>query len=112
MIFLATLLLAVIYAAFIGLGIPDSLFGTAWPAIYSDFNIPISFGSFVTVIISLGTIVSSLISAKIISKFGTSRVTAVSTLMTAAALLGFSVSPSIFFMCLFALWKYLNKCRN
>ena len=70
MIFLATLLLAVIYAAFIGLGIPDSLFGTAWPAIYSDFNIPISFGSFVTVIISLGTIVSSLISAKIISKFG------------------------------------------
>ena len=103
MIFLATLLLAVIYAAFIGLGIPDSLFGTAWPAIYSDFNIPISFGSFVTVIISLGTIVSSLISAKIISKFGTSRVTAVSTLMTAAALLGFSVSPSIFFMCLFAL---------
>ena len=43
---MASFLLFVIYVAFIGLGLPDSLFGTAWPAIYSDFNLPISYGSF------------------------------------------------------------------
>lgn len=57
---MTTLLLLVIYIAFIGLGIPDSLFGTAWPAIYTEFDLPISFASFVTVIISCGTIVSSM----------------------------------------------------
>lgn len=92
---MATLLLLVIYIAFIGLGIPDSLFGTAWPAIYTEFDLPISFASFVTVIISCGTIVSSMFSAKIINRFGTNKVSAFSTALTAVALLGFSVSGSL-----------------
>lgn len=99
---MATILLIVIYIAFIGLGIPDSLFGTAWPAIYTEFGLPISFASFVTVIISCGTIVSSMASAKVIGRFGTNRVSAFSTAMTAAALLGFSCSGSLIAMCLFA----------
>lgn len=99
---MATILLIVIYIAFIGLGIPDSLFGTAWPAIYTEFELPISFTSFVTVIISCGTIVSSMASARVIGRFGTNRVSAFSTAMTAAALLGFSCSGSLIAMCLFA----------
>lgn len=88
--------------AFIGLGIPDSLFGTAWPAIYSEFQLPISFASFVTVTISGGTIVSSMASARVIERFGTERVSAFSTAMTAAALLGFSCSGNLLMLCLFA----------
>lgn len=53
---MAVLLLLVIYIAFIGLGLPDSLFGTAWPAIYQDMGLPFSFGSFVTLITSCGTV--------------------------------------------------------
>lgn len=100
---MATFLLIVIYISFIGLGIPDSLFGTAWPAIYADFHLPISFASFVSIIISSGTIISSLISAKVISLFGTNRVSAFSTAMTALALLGFSVSANFLLLCLFAI---------
>lgn len=99
---MATLLLIVIYVAFIGLGIPDSLFGTAWPAIYSDFGLPISFGSFVTAIVSCGTIISSVISGSLIKKFGTNVVSAFSTLLTAVALIGFSFSPNIWCMCALA----------
>lgn len=100
---MATLLLIIIYTAFIGLGIPDSLFGTAWPAIYAEFDLPLSFGSFVTVIISCGTVLSSMFSARMIRRFGTNRVSAVSTLMTAAALLGFALSPNLWTMCIAAL---------
>lgn len=99
---MATFLLVVIYIAFIGLGIPDSLFGTAWPAIYSEFSLPISFGSFVTVIISCGTVISSLMSSKIINRFGTNKVSAFSTLLTALSLFGFSISPNIWTMCILA----------
>lgn len=99
---MATLLLIVIYIAFIGLGIPDSLFGTAWPAIYTEMDLPVSWASFVTVIVSGGTIVSSLLSARVINRFGTAAVTAVSTAMTALALFGFSVSGSMLWLCLFA----------
>lgn len=99
---MATILLIVIYIAFIGLGIPDSLFGTAWPAIYTEFGLPIAFASFVTVIISCGTIVSSMVSAKVIGTFGTDKVSAFSTAMTAVALLGFSCSENLAAMCLLA----------
>ena len=99
---MATLLLVVIYAAFIGLGIPDSLFGAAWPAISNEFSAPVSWANFVTLIISAGTVVSSLLSAKIISRFGTAAVTAGSTLMTAAALFGFSLSTNMLWLCLFS----------
>lgn len=99
---MATILLVIIYISFIGLGIPDSLFGTAWPAIYSEWTLPISFGSFVTVIISCGTIVFSLVSARVIARFGTNKVSAVSTLLTAVALIGFSLAPGLWAMCLLA----------
>ena len=100
---MATLLLVVIYISFIGLGIPDSLFGTAWPAIYKEFNMPIAAASYVTLLMSICTIISSLMSAWIINKYKTSWVTAVSTAMTAAGLLGFSQSGSMLWLCLFAI---------
>ena len=100
---MATALLIIIYIAFIGLGIPDSLFGTAWPAIYSEFELPISFGSFVTIIISCDTVLSSVISSKIISRLGTNKVSAYSTLLTALALLGFSFAPNLWVMCFWAI---------
>ena len=99
---MATILLIVIYIDFIGLGIPDSLFGAAWPAIYTEFGLPISYASFVTVIIYGGTVASSLLSAKVINRFGTAKVTAVSTALTAAGLLGFSFSGGLIWLCLFA----------
>lgn len=99
---MATILLIIIYIAFIGLGIPDSLLGAAWPAIYSELEVPISYASFISVIISCGTIISSMSSTRVISRFGTNKVTAFSTAMTAAALLGFSCSGNLWFLCLFA----------
>lgn len=99
---MATLLLFVIYISFIGLGIPDSLFGTAWPAIYAEFHLPISWASFVSVTICCGTVVSSMMSARVIRMLGTNKVAAVSTAMTAAALLGFSLSGNLLAMCLWA----------
>ena len=100
---MATLLLIVIYIAFIGLGIPDSLFGAAWPAIYTELDLPVSWANFVTMIISGGTIVSSLLSARLINRFGTAAITAVSTSLTAAALFGISTSGSMLWLCLFAI---------
>lgn len=99
---MALFLLFFIYIAFIGLGLPDSLFGTAWPAIYADFDLPISYGSFITSTVACGTILSSLMSARLIRRFGTDKVTAFSTLLTAIALIGFSFSPNLWFMVLLA----------
>lgn len=100
---MATILLIIIYTAFIGLGLPDSLFGTAWPAIYNELDLPLSLGSAVTIIITCGTIASSLFSSRVIAKYGTGKVTAVSTAMTAAALLGFSFSGSFLPLCFLAI---------
>ncbi len=100
---MATLLLIIIYITFIGLGIPDSIFGTAWPAIYREFHLPVSYAGFVTGIISGGTILSSLLSAKLIRRFGTAKITAFSTALTAGALLGFSQACHIVTLCLSAI---------
>lgn len=91
-------LLIVIYIAFIGLGVPDSLIGSAWPAIHTEMNIPVEAVSILTFIISGCTVLSSMFSAGILNKLGTAKVTAFSTAMTAAALFGFSVAPSFWFM--------------
>lgn len=96
------LLLFVIYVAFIGLGLPDSLFGVAWPAIYEDCAFPFSYGSFVTAIVYCGTVVASVFSARLIRIFGTYRITVLSTVLTAAALLAFSYSDSLVGFCLCA----------
>ena len=87
-------LLVVIYIAFIGLGVPDSLIGSAWPAIHTELYIPVEAVSFITFIISGCTVLSSMFSARILNKIGTSKVTAFSTAMTAAALFGFSFAKS------------------
>ena len=97
------ILLLVIYIAFIGLGLPDSLFGTAWPAIYADMGLPFSFGSFVTLITSCGTVFSSFRSDSLIHRWGTYRVTLVSTALTAIAILGMAWSGNFLFFCLCAL---------
>ena len=99
---MATILIFVIYIAFIGLGIPDSLFGAAWPAIYQEFNIPMDSGVLITFVISFGTFASSFFSARLINKFGTGPITVVSTMLTAIALLGFSLSGNLLYMCLFS----------
>ena len=99
---MATILAVVIFVSYISLGIPDSLFGAAWPAIYGEMSLPVSYANFITVIHATGTIVSSLSSAALIKKLGTSRVTFISTLLTAAALLSFSLSDNIVWLCLSA----------
>lgn len=99
---MATLLVLVIFIAYVGLGIPDSLFGTAWPAIYQEFNLPIATQSAVTILISSGTIFSSLMSGRLINRFGTGIVTAISTTITALALLGFAFSNHLVSLCLCA----------
>ena len=95
---MSTLLLIVIYIAFIGLGIPDSLLGSAWPAIYTELNLPVSYANFITMIISGGTITSSLFSANLIHRFGTASITAISTTVTAFALFGFSCSNNMLWL--------------
>lgn len=98
-----SLLLAIIYLAFISLGLPDSLLGSAWPVIQNDFSIPLSFAGIITMIISFGTIISSLLSDRVIRRFGTGLVSAVSVGLTAVALFGFSISGSFWVLCLFAI---------
>ena len=95
---MATILLVVIYIAFIGLGVPDSLIGSAWPAIHTQLNIPVEAVSILTFLISGCTVLSSMFSAKILNKLGTAKVTAFSTAMTALSLFGFSFVPSFLFM--------------
>lgn len=101
---MATLLLIVIFIDFIGLGIPDSLFGAAWPAINSDFGLPISAANAVTVTMTVCSIISSLMSAKLTEKFSTSKIAAVSTALTAVGLFGFSISKNIYMMFFFTLF--------
>lgn len=100
---MTTLLLIVIYIAFIGLGLPDSLFGTAWPAIYAEFGVPVSLASVVSLISCFGTFLSSLFSARLINRFGTGKVTAFCTLLTVAGLFGYSLSPGFLWMCFLAI---------
>lgn len=97
------LLLAVIYIAFISLGLPDSLLGSAWPTIHSSFNVPLSYMGMVSMIISGGTIVSGLMSERITKKFGTRAVTVVSIFLTAIAMLGFSKTTEFYQLCLWGI---------
>lgn len=99
---MATILLIFIYIFYIGLGIPDSLLGSAWPAIYGEFHVPVSYASIISAIISTGTVLSSLFSTRIIAKLGTAKVTALSTSLTAISLLGFSCSHNFLWLCLCA----------
>jgi len=100
---MVSILLAIIYLAFISLGLPDALLGAAWPTMCIEFRVPVSFAGIVSVIISAGTIVSSLMSDRMTRRFGTAKVTAFSVAMTALALFGFSVSGSYWMLLLWAI---------
>ena len=97
-----SLLLAIIYLSFISLGLPDSLLGSAWPVMRAELAAPLSFAGVISMIIASGTIVSSLLSERLTRRLGTGLVTAGSVALTAAALFGFSVSPSLAALCLWA----------
>ena len=96
------ILLAVIYLAFISLGLPDSLLGSAWPSMYPEFGVPVSWAGVVSMIIAAGTIVSSLQSDRLTRRLGAGKVTAFSVAVTAVALFGFSFSKSFWMLCLWA----------
>ncbi len=96
------LLLGIVYLSFISLGLPDSLLGSAWPLMYQEFSVPVSYAGGISMIISAGTIFSSLQSDRLTRRFGTGVVTAVSVSATAIALFGFSVSDSYLELCLWA----------
>ena len=95
-------LLVIIYLSFISLGLPDSLWGSAWPVMYRQLNVPMSYAGIITMIIAGGTIVSSLMSNTLTKKIGAGAVTAASVFMTAAALFGFSSSSSFLMLCIWA----------
>lgn len=96
------LLLVIIYLSFISLGLPDALLGSAWPAIYPQLNVPVSYAGIISMIISVGTIISSLQSDRLTRLLGTGKVTAISVGTTAVALFGFSLSDSFIALCLWA----------
>lgn len=100
---MATILLIIIYVCYIGLGVPDSLLGTAWPAIYEELELPVSYVSIVSMLISGGTVISSLLSAQLVARLGTAKITAISTSLTAVALFGFSCSHNLLWLCLCAI---------
>ena len=100
---MVSLLLAVIYAAFISLGLPDALLGAAWPIMHTQMNVPLSYAGIVTFTIAMGTVVSALLSDRLTLKLGAGKVTALSVSLTALALLGFSVSDRYWMLLLFAI---------
>ena len=98
-----SLLLAVIYAAFISLGLPDALLGSAWPIMHAQMNVPLSYAGIITFTMAMGTVVSSLLSDRLTLKLGAGKVTALSVSLTALALLGFSISSRYWMLLLFAI---------
>lgn len=97
------LLLAIIYMAFISLGLPDAMLGAAWPDMYVEFGVPLSYAGILSALIAAGTIVSSLQSDRLTLKLGTGKVTAISVAMTALALFGFSITHNFWLLCLWAI---------
>ena len=100
---MTSLLLAIIYLGFISLGLPDSLLGSAWPQMYTEFGVPVSFAGILSMIIALGTIISSLLSDRITLKLGTGKVMVISVAMTAVSLFGFSITGNFYLLCLWAI---------
>lgn len=100
--YMVSFLLVMIYIAFISLGLPDSLVGSAWPVMHGELGVPVSFAGIITMIIAGGTIVSSLFSDRLTRRLGAGLVTALSVLLTALALFGFSISRTFPLLCLWA----------
>ena len=99
---MVSLLLAIIYLSFISLGLPDALLGASWPTMCIEFDVPVSYAGFVSIIISVGTVVSSLMSDRLTRRFGTAKVTAFSVAATACALFGFSTCSQYWMLLLWA----------
>lgn len=97
------LLLLVIYLAFISLGLPDSLLGSSWPSMYKSLNVPIHFAGIISMIVASGTVISSLYSSRLIPLFGVAKITTLSVLMTALALLGYANTANFIFICLLSI---------
>ncbi|NOU68901.1 MFS transporter [Paenibacillus sp. LMG 31461] len=100
---MATWFLLIIYLAFVSLGLPDSLLGSAWPVMWQDIGTSMGAAGIVSMTIAAGTIVSSLASGAIVKRLGTGKVTLISCVLTAGALLGFSISPSMLWLIIFAI---------
>ena len=88
------LLIIIIYLSFISLGLPDGLLGAVWPTMGPELGVPISYAGVITIVISVGTIASSLLSDRLTYRWGTGKITAISVAMTAAALFGYAFSNS------------------
>ena len=100
---MVTLLLAIIYLSFISLGLPDALLGAAWPIMQGDLQVPLSYAGGISLIIAIGTVISSLLSDRLTKWLGAGKITAISVGMTALALFGFSVSTRYWQLCLWAI---------
>ena len=100
---MATFFLMIIYMAFISLGLPDSLLGSAWPVMHESLAVPLGSAGAISMITAGGTIVSSLMSGKVIKRLGTGKVTFISVFLTSMALFGFSVSPNLYFLMIMAI---------
>ena len=97
------LLLVIIYLSFISLGLPDALLGAAWPIMSQEFAVPLSYAGGISLIIAIGTVISSLMSDRMTKRLGAGKVTAISVVMTAVAIWGFSVSDQFWQLCLWAI---------
>ena len=100
---MVSLLLAIIYLSFVSLGLPDALLGAAWPLMQADLQVPLSYAGGISLIIAIGTVISSLLSDRLTKWLGSGKVTAISTGMTALAIFGFSVSTQFWQLCLWAI---------
>lgn len=96
-------LLVLIYIAFISLGLPDSLLGSGWPVMHTELGVPVSYMGIISMIISGGTVISSLLSDKLTKKLGTRIVTVASVFLTVIALFGFSFSSQFWMLIIFAI---------
>ena len=96
------LLLAVIYLAFVSLGLPDSLLGAGWPVIHTEIGVPLSYAGAVSMITSCGTVVTALFTDRLVRRFGASIVTAVSVLVSALSLFGYAAANSFVWLCVLA----------
>lgn len=99
---MARLLLTIIFLSFISLGLPDAALGTAWPAMYPELGVSIGAAGMIALVVTAGTIVSSLMSGTVLGRFGTGKVNFASTLLTGLALLGYALTPSYVWILVFA----------
>ena len=97
---MATILLILIYIAFISLGLPDAILGAGWPVMQPELKVPVSFAGLLQIMGSCGTILSSILSARILRRFKTGKTTAVSVALTATGLFGYAFSPSFWWLLL------------